>query len=261
MALCLLATVSCSGSGPASIMDKDELTVAIRLDMPLISFQVPGGFDGYDVAVAKDLTRRVGKTVRWLPIKAGEQLQVLAEGRADLVFAHMSVTQERKKTIGFAGPYHIAHQDIAIRRDDDSLIRSVRDLAGRKICWVRGTNIATRIIDERHVKATAVAAPDYNTCLTMIANGTIDAISTDDTILAGLASKPGANLRIVRATFNEQRTAVGIPRGDVRACEDLNRAITGMYQDGTARMLLDKWFGQSGIDLSTVAVPQFEGCS
>ncbi|MFI6477561.1 transporter substrate-binding domain-containing protein [Nonomuraea sp. NPDC050663] len=261
VALCLLATASCSGSGPASIMDKDELTVAIRLDMPLISFETRGDVDGYDVAVAKDLTRRLGKTVRWMPIKAGEQLQVLADGRADLVFAHMSVTQERKKTIGFAGPYHIAHQDIAVRPGDVSAVRDVRDLAGRRICWVRGTNIATRIIDERHVKATAVAAPDYNACLSMIKTGDIDAISTDDTILAGLLTKPGVDLRIVGAAFNEQRTAVGIPKGDVRACEDLNRAITGMYQDGTARMLLDKWFGRSGIDLTTVAVPQFEGCS
>ncbi|WP_052422668.1 substrate-binding periplasmic protein [Nonomuraea candida] len=261
--ICLLVLLTGCGTGRAeSFMDKDEVVVALRSDVPLISFAGrQGGYDGFNVEVAEYLLSRLGKRIRWLEIQAGDQLSVLTRKRADLVFAHMSITAERKKVIDFAGPYHVDFQDIAVRPADKEAVRDVRDLAGRRICWVRGTNIAQRIIDERGVKATAVEAPDYDLCLKMIQDGRIDAISTNAQILAGLLTRPGVDLHLVGATFNEQRTSIGVRKGDVAGCEALNRAITAMYQDGTARRLLDKWFGASGIDLSVVAVPQFEGCS
>ncbi|MFB4282770.1 MULTISPECIES: substrate-binding periplasmic protein [unclassified Nonomuraea] len=261
--ICLiLLLTACGSTRPASIVDNDELIVAIRSDVPLISFKgQDNAYHGFNVDVAEDLVARLGKRIRWLEIKAGEQLTVLTDGRADLVFAHMSVTLERKKVIDFAGPYHVDFQDIAVRPADKDKVRDVRDLAGRRICWVRGTNIAQRIVQERRVEAIPVEAPDYNVCLEMIKDGRIDAISTNSQILAGLLTKPGVDLHLVGAAFNEQRTSIGVRKGDVAGCEELNRAITEMYQDGTAHMLLDKWFGKSGIDLSVIAVPQFEGCS
>ncbi|MFI6291572.1 substrate-binding periplasmic protein [Nonomuraea sp. NPDC050790] len=261
--ICLvLALTACGAARPASFADKDELVVAIRSDVPLISVKGPdGGYQGFNIDVARDLVTRLGKRIRWLEIKAGDQLTVLTDGRADVVFAHMSVTPERKKVIDFAGPYHVDFQDIAVRPADKDAIRDVRDLEGRRICWVRGTNIAQRIVDERRVRALPVEAPDYDVCLDMIKDGRIDAISTNSQILAGLLTKPGVDLHLVGATFNEQRTSIGVRKGDVDGCEELNRAITGMYQDGTARTLLHKWFGASGIDLSVISVPQFEGCS
>ncbi|MEU4702989.1 substrate-binding periplasmic protein [Nonomuraea dietziae] len=261
--ICLmLLLTACGAARRESLVDDDELVVAIRSDVPLISFKgQDGAYDGFNIDVAEDLVSRLGKRIRWLEIKAGDQLTVLTDGRADLVFAHMSVTPERKKVIDFAGPYHVDFQDIAVRPADKGAIRDVRDLKGRRICWVRGTNIAQRIVDERRVEAIVVPAPDYNVCLEMIEDGRIDAISTNSQILAGLLTRPGVDLHLVGATFNEQRTSIGVRKGDVEGCEELNRAITQMYQDGTAHMLLDKWFGRSGIDLSVISVPQFEGCS
>ncbi|MEO3813132.1 transporter substrate-binding domain-containing protein [Sphaerisporangium sp. B11E5] len=261
--ICLILLLTACGTARAeSLVDKDELTVGIRSDLPLISFmRKDGAYDGFDIDVAKDLVSRLGKRIRWLEIKAGDQLTVLTNGRADLVVAHMSVTPERKRVIDFAGPYHVDFQDIAVRPADKGVIRDVRDLEGRRICWVRGTNIAQRIIEERRVKAIAVPAPDYDVCLQMLKDGRIDAISTNSQILAGLLTRPGVDLHLVGATFNEQRTSIGVRKGDVEGCEELNQGITQMYQDGTAHMLLDKWFGRSGIDLSVISVPQFEGCS
>lgn len=261
--ICLiLLLTACGTARPQSLMDDETVVVAIRSDVPLISFKGrDDGYDGFNIDVAKDLLSRLGKRIRWLEIAAGDQLTVLTDGRADLVFAHMSVTPERKKVIDFAGPYHVDFQDIAVRPADKGAIRDVRDLEGRKICLVRGTNIAQRIVEERRVKAIPVEVPDYTVCMEMIKKGTIDAISTNSQILAGLLTAPGVDLHLVGATFNEQRTSIGVRKGDVDGCEELNRAITQMYQDGTAHMLLDKWFGKSGIDLSVVEVPQFEGCS
>ena len=86
--------------------------------------------------------------------------------------------------------------------------------------------------------------------------------TTDDLILAGLAgraSESGHKLAVVNAPFTDEPYGVGIRKGDEDGCEAVNKAITGMYQDGTAARLLKRWFGTSGLKITTT-VPQFEGC-
>jgi glutamate transport system substrate-binding protein len=135
----------------------------------------------------------------------------------------------------------------------------VQDLAGKAICAVEGSNAAERVVAERGVAARLVPAPDYAACTALLRDGEIDAITTNDVILAGLAAREDG-LRLVNARFNEQRTGVGMRKGDVAGCEAVNRAITDMYQDGTAARLLHKWFDGTGLDLGSVHVPRFEGC-
>jgi glutamate transport system substrate-binding protein len=89
----------------------------------------------------------------------------------------------------------------------------------------------------------------------------LDAVSTDP-ILASLAAKAsgsGHKLRIVDAPFTDEPYSVGIRKGGVDGCEAVNKAITGMYQDGTVPRLLTRWVGDTGLNLTTT-VPQFEGC-
>jgi len=84
-------------------------------------------------------------------------------------------------------------------------------------------------------------------------------VSTDDLILAGFAAREGSAVRIVNAPFSDERYGIGLKKGDLAACEAVNRAVTAMYLDGTAAALLHKWFGKTGLQLDTY-VPQFEGC-
>ncbi|MFG2072232.1 transporter substrate-binding domain-containing protein [Nonomuraea maritima] len=250
----------CGTGGPESIVDKDTLVIAVRSDLPYVGFRKPdGSFDGFDVDVARYVAGKLGKDFTLVPVLAADREKVLVDGRADMVVATYTISQDRKATVLFAGPYHISYQDILTRRDDP--IGNVRELAGRKICEVRGANAAQRVVEERKVAAEVVPFADYQACLAGLKNRQVDAVTTNDVILAGLAMQDGSGLRLSNARFNEQRSGIGLPRGDVPGCEAVNRAITDMYQDGTAAKLLHTWFDASGLDLSTIAVPQFEGCS
>ena len=120
--------------------------------------------------------------------------------------------------------------------------------------------MAERVVEGRNVDARVVSAKDYDQCVSLLLNGAVDAIATNDVILAGLAAREKGSLRLLNAPFSEQRLGVGIRKGDLDGCEALNRAITDMYQDGTAKTLLYKWFGGTGLDLTSIHVPQFEGC-
>ncbi|MFI7634151.1 transporter substrate-binding domain-containing protein [Nonomuraea sp. NPDC049400] len=260
--LALVATVAagCGTDGQESVLDKEKIVVAVRPDLPSVGFRRPDGrFEGFDVDVAAYIARKLGKEATYIPVLAADRQKAITDGRADLVLATFTIDQERKKEVLFAGPYHISYQDILQRPDET--IKNVRDLKGRRICNVKGSNAADRVVKEREVAAQLVPFDDYKTCLAALKSNRVDAVTTNDVILAGLANQDGTGLKLANAHFNEQRTGVGMRRSDVPGCEAVNRAITEMYQDGTASRLLHRWFGTSGLDLSTVAVPQFEGCS
>lgn len=261
LTLAALLVAGCSGDGEGSIMDQDALVIAVRPDLPSLGHRkADGTLEGYDVDVGRYIARKLGKPATFVPVLAAEREKAVTSGRADLVLATYTISMDRKQRVLFAGPYHISYQDILVRRDETS-IRNVRDLKGRRICEVRGSNAAQRVVEEREVAARVVPFPDYAACLSALKGDQVDAITTNDVILAGLALQDGSGLRLVNARFNEQRTGVGMRKGDVEGCEEVNRAITAMYQDGTAERLLQRWFGQWSADLATMAVPQFEGCS
>jgi glutamate transport system substrate-binding protein len=258
----LLASVAvsgCAADGRESILDKDRLVIGVRSDLPSVGYErSKGRFEGFDVDVAAYIARYLEKEFTFRGVLAADRETVLADGRADMVLATYTIDQNRKQRVLFAGPYHISYQDILTRPGER--IGDVRELEGRRICEVQGANAAERVVKERGVRAQVVPVRDYEQCLAALKNGQVDAVTTNDVILAGLAKQDGSGLRLNNAQFNEQRTGVGLPKGDVAGCEEVNRAITLMYQDGTAAKLLKKWF-EGSLPLDTVAVPQFEGCS
>ncbi|WP_030169287.1 transporter substrate-binding domain-containing protein [Spirillospora albida] len=250
----------CGGGEGRSLIAKDTLVAGVRPDLPGIAFQRPdGGFEGLDVDVARYLAGRLGKRVRFVPARAGDRESLLRDGGADLVLTFW-VEPEWKLRLGFAGPYYLGHQDILVRREEGR-VRSVHDLKGRRLCAVTGSGAAEQVIEERRVAAVPVAARGYGDCIAMLMDGRVDAITTNDTILAGLKRRAGDGVRLVNARYGERRTGIGMRPGDPDGCEAVNKAITEMYQDGTMSRLMHKWFGGTGLDLSVIEVPQFEGCS
>ncbi|MFA1549442.1 glutamate ABC transporter substrate-binding protein [Actinomadura chokoriensis] len=273
-AAALLAATAVLGTGAAcgiadaenSVAGKNRLVIGVNADQPGIGASKDGGgYEGFDIDIAKEIAGRLGVSaanLRFKRVYSATREKMLRNGEVDLVVASYSVTPERKVDVSFAGPYYVAHQDILVRAPDARRIRSIRDLKGRRLCKVRGSVSFPRIHDEQGVAALPVEKDGYSDCLTDLVSGRLDAVSTDDLILAGLAAKAsgsGQKLTLVNAPFTDEPYGVGLRKGDVDGCEAVNKAITGMYQDGTAPDLLKRWFGASGLRITTT-VPQFEGC-
>ncbi|MFG1851358.1 glutamate ABC transporter substrate-binding protein [Actinomadura geliboluensis] len=263
LAAVLLAAGLLAGCGQGadeSLLDKSTLVVGVRPDLPGLGLRHPDGeFEGFDIDVARYVGRRLGKKIEFTQVLASERLPALTSGRADLVLATLSVTPERKTRVAFAGPYYMSYQDVLVRTDERG-VKGIRDLSGRRFCAVEGADPILRLRALSGMTARTVPAKSYDECMRMIKVRTVDAITTNDVILAGLIRREGGGFRLVNARISEQNTGIGIRQGDTDGCEALNRVITRMYQDGTAERLMEKWFGGTGLDLSIIEVPQFEGC-
>lgn len=271
IALAGLSIVSASLSGCAekkasSVADKDRLVIGVKYDQPGLGLKTGSGVEGFDVDVARYVAGKLGvkdKNIEFTEARSANRETFLQNGTVDLIFATFSITDARRPKVTFGGPYVVTHQDIMVRADD-SKIKDLAGLKGRKLCQVAGSNSWKNITDGTNKLSLTVAsglvpAQGYEECITKLKGGSLDAISTDATILAGFATREGTALKVVNAPFTDEKYGVGLRKGDIKGCEAVNKALTDMYKDGTAKALWTKWFGKANLPFDA-AQPAAEGC-
>jgi glutamate transport system substrate-binding protein len=266
-AVAVIGLPACSAvlGGEESILDADSLTIGVKTDQPGLGLaDGSGDITGFDVDVALYIADRLGfaaEDVELTGITSAEREERLGRvgvDGVDMVVATYSITPARRTEVTFGGPYYVAKQDVLVRAEDTA-IRGVRDLEGLTVCQGEGSNSAARISEGLGIGIERRDERSYSDCVEALRRGDVDAVSTDNLILAGFLEEDPDAFRFVNRPFTDERYGVGLPYGDVRACEEVNRAIDQMYQDGTAAELLETWFGETNLR-RVESVPQFEGC-
>ncbi len=224
------ATGSAPESGEAG---GETIRVGIKFDQPGLGYDEGGSYSGFDVDVAKYVANELGYTdeqIEFVESPSANRENMLQNDQVDMIFATYSITDTRKETVAFAGPYFIAGQDLLVPTDSD--ITGPEDLEGKNLCSVTGSTSAQKIKDQ-YPGVQLVEQPGYAECVTAMGGGQIDAVTTDDIILAGLAAQDAnaGQYRVVGNTFSEEKYGVGLPQGSDR-CEDINAAITKMIDEG-----------------------------
>lgn len=259
-----LAACGIAGASTSSVAHKDPLVIGVYSDQPGVGQKVGTDYQGADIDFAKQIAAFLHvRKVEFKTITADNRAGWIRNGTVDLVVGSYSITPERKKDVAFAGPYYVAHQSILVRASDAAKVTNVHQLAGRRVCRVKKSVSYPRVEKERGVPVTPVDASGYEDCLTKLVTNKLDAVSTDDVILAGLYGENvrngGPPLKLVNTSFSDEPWGVGIKQSDVDGCEAVNKAITEMYRKGIPGDLLEKRFQGSGLTI-TRTVPQFEGC-
>lgn len=272
MASCLAA---CAGRPRAAtvidrIANDYRIVVGTKWDQPGIGLKAGQGEpQGFDIDVAKYLIKELAGgqmvDIEWKESVSANREAFLANGTVDMILAGYSITDARKQKVTFAGPYILAHQDTMVRTDSTGIARAV-DLTGKRICQVPGSISYKRITElppegKLGLTVQLVGAANYSECMAKLSGSNLDAVTTDDLVLAGYVGQGAGNFRILGDPFTDEMWGVGLKKGDIRTCEAVNTAILKMYSDGTARHLMDKWFGKAtGLTLPTTA-PSADGCS
>ncbi|MFI6596392.1 serine/threonine-protein kinase [Nonomuraea sp. NPDC050536] len=234
------------------IAQTGKVTIGVKVDLPGIGLQRNGGFEGFDVELARRIATALGaKQTVFTKVTKATRADMLAEGTVDMVLATYSID---KSEVQFAGPYYLAHHDVLIR-DGDS-IKTLADLKGKKLCAPDSPSVGEV---QSRVKIEPVPAGNYAQCMDLLRNGGVDAIPGDDLILAGFASRENLRFRILGAQLDDERYAVGIKQGDAKTCKAVTGVIKGFYRDGTMKALLTKYFGEVGFT-PELKVPAMEPC-
>jgi polar amino acid transport system substrate-binding protein len=177
------------GSFMAKIRARGYLIAGVDQSTYHFGFLNPlsGQIEGFDIdmirAVAKAIFGDPGK-VQFKAISDEQRIPDTADGTVDIVAHTMTITCDRLKMIDFSSVYFEAHQKVLVLKNSSAT--SLDDLHGQKVCATRGSDSVDRI---RQHKAIAVQVPYWTDCLVLLQQGDVAAISTDDSILDGLAAQ------------------------------------------------------------------------
>ncbi|MEV0114120.1 glutamate ABC transporter substrate-binding protein [Streptomyces sp. NPDC050844] len=248
-----LTAAGCSsdddGGGDTS-SDGKKITIGIKFDQPGIGLKTPDGkYTGFDVDVATYVAKELGHDpgdIEWKEAKSADRETLLERGDVDFIAASYSINPEREEKVDFAGPYLLAHQDVLIRSDDDSITKPA-DLNNKKLCSVTGSTSAQNVKDKIAPQAQLQEYGGYSECLTGLENKVIDALTTDDSILAGYAAQPEFKGKFKLGGFklSNENYGIGVEKGsDLKA--EINTALEKMVEDGAWDDAVEKNFGPAG---------------
>ncbi|WP_175411541.1 glutamate ABC transporter substrate-binding protein [Streptomyces sp. TRM64462] len=242
-----LTATACGGDG-GSGADGDKITVGIKFDQPGWGLKTPDGkYTGFDVDVATYVAKELGyepNQIEWKQAPSAERENLIKNGDVKFVVATYTINDKRKAVVDFAGPYFLAHQDLLLRADETSITKA-EDLNTKKLCSVTGSTSAQNVKEKLAPKADLQTLGGYSECLSGLEKGTVDALTTDDSILAGYAAQDQykGKFKLAGLKLSDEPYGIGLKKGDTDLRGKINAALEKMKSDGSWDKFVEKNLG------------------
>jgi glutamate transport system substrate-binding protein len=247
-----LSVTACGGGGSGG--DNGKIVIGTKFDQPGLGLKNPDGtMSGFDVDVATYVAGQLGFTpdkIEWKESPSAQRETLIQNDQVKFIAATYSITDARKEKVSFAGPYLVTGQSLLVKADNTDITGADSLQNNKKLCSVSGSTPAQRIKD----KYPGVQLQQYDTysaCVEALKNGAIDAVTTDEVILAGYAAQSPGTFKIVGQPFSEENYGIGLKKDDTDLQTKINDAITKMEKDGDWAKAFTKNLGPAGIQTPT----------
>ncbi|MFJ8433074.1 glutamate ABC transporter substrate-binding protein [Kitasatospora sp. NPDC094019] len=229
---------------------RGHLVVGAKEDQPYLGQKNPatGEYSGFDIEIAKMVAADLGfgpDRIDFRTIASANRETALQNGQVDYYVGTYTINDNRKKLVGFAGPYYLAGQSLLVRKNNKD-INGPQDLDGKKVCSAAGSTPYQRI-QKQYPKAHLIGYDTYSACVDNLITSQVDAVTTDNTILMGYAAKVPDELKVVGPLFSEEPYGIGTPRNDTVLRGALNDALARHEENGDWKKAYDATLGLSGI--------------
>ena len=250
------------GTRMKELADAGTINVGVKFDQPGLGFMETGGDipTGFDVDMAKLLVASLGidpndtSKVKYIETISDNREPFLQSGKVDIVAASYSITDERRQVVGQAGPYFITGQQLLVPEDSDA--ESPADLQGQEVCSVTGS---TSLDNAKEQGMKPVGFDTYSQCVDKVLDGTVQAMTTDGTILLGYAAQNEGQLKVVGEPFSEERIGIGYSKDSPEMCQWIVDTLTAANDDGKYEEAFDANLGGSGAEMPDF--PEMDSCS
>ena len=228
---------SSSAAAELTTVEAGKLTMATNATFPPYEMTTDtGAFEGIDVDTAQAIAEKLGLELQIDDMEFDAALLSVQQGKADIVMAGVTVTDERKAVMDFSDSYATGIQSIIVPEGSD--IATPDDLAGKKIGTQRGTTGYIYCSDD-FGDENVVAYDSGLTAVQALNNGQVDAVVIDNAPAQEyVAANPG--LVVLDTSYAEEDYAIGMAKGS--ALEDaINAALEELKADGTLQAIVDKY--------------------
>lgn len=246
---------------PKALADAGTIKIGVKFDQPGVSNKEPGSDApvGFDDEIGKIIAGRLGikaDKIKWVETVSDNRESFLQNGTVDLVIASYSITPDRRKVVGQAGPYYVTGQQLLVRKDEADKITGPEALKDVKVCSVQGSTSLDRV--EKEYGAKPVPFATYSECVDQLENKTVDAVTTDGAILLGYAAQK-KDLTVVGKPFSEERYGIGYKKDAPGMCQFINETLQKSFDDGSWADAFKATLGKSGVD--TPDKPTLDPCA
>ena len=249
-----------AGTTMAAIQAKGKIVVGTKFDQKLFGLKNPrtGVIEGFDVEIAKLMAQgifggtldEVTSKIEFVETVSKVREPSITDGKVDMVVATYTINDTRKQVVDFAGPYFLAGQDIMVRKDDTS-IKSVADLNGKKVCSVQGSTSIKNVAQQAPQADLSISFDTYSLCTQALLDKRVDAVTTDDSILVGQIADHQADLKLVGKTFTSEPYGIGMKKGDQAFRDYLNDRLEAIYKNGEWAKAFERTVGTTGVKTPT----------
>ena len=223
-----------AGSTMAAIQQRGNLIAGVDQNTFLFGFRDPqtGELSGFDVEIARQLAQAIfgdPAKVQFRILNSAQRIPALTSGEVDVVVRTFTINCERRKEIEFSSVYYESAQRVLVRQG--STVTGLPDLEGKPVCAAKSSTSIARIANAQP-RPVPVEVLNWSDCLVLFQLGEVEAISTDDTILAGLSAQdPYA--RVVGPPLGAEPYGIGIPIANADMVRFVNGVLERLRSDGT----------------------------
>ena len=232
------AASTSAAAGELTTVEAGKLTMATNAAFPPYEMTTDAGeFEGIDIETAQAIADKLGLELQIDDMDFDAALLSVQQGKADIVMAGVTVTDERKAVMDFSDSYATGIQSIIVPEGSD--IASPDDLAGKKIGTQRGTTGYLYCSDD-FGDENVVAYDNGLTAVQMLNNGQVDCVVIDNAPAKEfIAANPG--LKLLDTAYVEESYAIGVGKGNTELKDAINTALEELKADGTLQAIVDKY--------------------
>ena len=233
-----------AGSRLAEIRDRGYLIAGVSADTLLLGSRNPltGQIEGFDIDLVRQIARSIfgdadAARISFVVIQASQRIDVLQNRTVDLVARNMTMTCDRWTQVAFSSEYYRSGQKILVPKGSPAT--SLDDLAGQRVCAPRGTSTMAKLLE--YPEVVAVGADNHTGCLVLFQQGEVDAITGDDTVLAGLAAQDPYAVVPAGDPITQEPYGLAFNAEDVSFVQYVNTVLAQMRADGRWSQLYATW--------------------
>jgi polar amino acid transport system substrate-binding protein len=271
-------TASLRPAGPATrnvdpasymgtIQQRGRLRVGVSATNLLFSSVNPfdGKLEGFDADIAREVAIALfgdaePAHIEFVVVPQTDRVKVLVDGTVDMVVSTFSINCARQQDIDFSTEYFTSGQRLLVPRED-ALAVTMETLAADaqqgedrgRVCAAEGST-SIGILRDWEPRLHAVAPTTHAECLALLQEGEVDAVSTDDTLLAGFKVQD-PNVAIVGDRLTDEPYGLGLPPNQDEWVRYVNAVLEDVRSSGRWDALYAQWLtGALGMQTAPPAV-------
>lgn len=228
------------------ILDKGEFVMGFDENFPPMGYKDENGeLTGFDVELAKEVAKHMNINVKLQPINWKAKEMELNSGNVDVLWNGFTITDERKEALLMSDPYMQNEQVVVVTKD--SPIKTLADLAGKKLAVQDGSSAQAAIADNPELAASIgeqVNFTDNVMAMMDVYSGNTDALAVDSIVADYYLAKDPGKYVILEETLAPEEYGIGFRKGEEAFMNAVMDALKKMKEDGTAAQISEKWFGR-----------------